>query len=98
MKKMIMTVRWGRVATGMALAPLLWLVVTAPFTYTLWLFVASLATAIVAGALSIAGGKSTRSMADVIDGVDAEPVPIAVRATRAVSVARRPGPADRGHR
>jgi hypothetical protein len=90
MNKTVMTVHWLRVFTVMAPVPVLWLIIIgAP---VLWLFLVLLALSMLAGAVRIGWGRMTRSMADVIDDVDAEAPPIAVRPTNAMSTPRR----DRG--
>jgi hypothetical protein len=93
MKKTIMTIHWLRVFAVMAPIPIFWLIVVgASVTRALWVILAILGLSTLAGAVRIGGGRTTRSMAEVIDDVDAEAPPIAVRATSAVSTPRR----DRG--
>lgn len=92
MKNPVMTIHWLRVFTVMVPVPLLWLmVVGSPLTRTLWVLLAIATFSILAGAFRIGGGRQTRSMADVIDDVDAEAPPLVVRATSAVSTPRKDG-------
>jgi hypothetical protein len=93
MKKTVMTVHWLRVLAVMAPLPVFWLIVLgSPVTHGVWVLLVLLAFSILVGAVRIGWGRMTRSMADVIDDVEGEAPPIAVRATNAVSTLRR----DRG--
>ena len=93
MAKTLMTVRWPRVIGAMAPIPILWLLMAASSaTVALWLVLAILvvlASSVLAGTLQLRWDRTTHTMSDVIDDVDAEPPPITVRATSAVSRPRR---------
>ena len=88
MRNTIMTVRGCRFFAAIAPVPFLWLIFGFPRVQVLWVLAALLGVALLAAAFRVASGTSARSMADVIEDVDTEAPPIAVRPTSAVSLPR----------
>ena len=84
-------VRSVRVTTAIAAVPVLWLAIGSPTAGLLGAGLLILVSAVLAAVLRLTWGTTTRSIAEVLHDVDAEPPPVvAIHATGAVSSPRPP--------